>query len=95
MTKASNTNITSLPYRDRVKMAQERIRSVQRPAIKSLPKPARVVAAEKLVQEWEEKAQEYERKQRAEHREKLNAVTDALIVGDMAKAVNLLQKMEA
>ena len=88
-------SIIALPYRDRVRMAQERIRSIQRPALQVLPKSARVVAAEKVVHEWEDKADEYNRKQRAEHREKLNAITDALIVGDTAKAVALLQKFGA
>lgn len=94
MAKTTETIIT-LPYRDRVKMAQERIRSIQRPSLKVLPKPAKVIAAEKVVHEWETKADEYDRLQRAEHRNKLNAITDALIVGDMAKAVSLLQKFGA
>lgn len=95
MAKANTDTILALPYRDRVKLAQERIKSLQRYTFKPLQKPARVVAAEKLVREWEEKEAEHDRKQRSEHRQKLNAITDALIVGDMQKAVALMQKLEA
>ena len=95
MAKANTNTILALPYRDRVKLAQERIKSLQRYTFKPLPKPARVVAAEKLVREWEEKEAEHDRKQRSEHRQKLNAITDALIVGDMQKAVALMQRLEA
>ncbi len=94
MAKTVETTLT-LPYRDRVKLAQDRIKYLQRYTFKPLPKPARVAAAEKLVREWDEKNMEHDRKQRAEHREKLNAITDALIVGDMAKAVALIQKFGA
>jgi quinol monooxygenase YgiN len=52
------------------------------------------VAAEKLVNEWEEKCAAHDRQQRSEHRQKLNAITDALIVGNMQKAVTLMQKLE-
>jgi len=95
MAKASTDTILALPYRDRVKLAQERIKSLQRYTFKPLPKPARVVAAEKLVREWDEKEAAHDRQQRSEHRQKLNAITDALIVGDMQKAVALMQKLEA
>ena len=95
MAKANTDTILALPYRDRVKLAQERVKSLQRYTFKPLPKPARVVAAEKLVREWEEKDAEHDRKQRSEHRQKLNAITDALIVGDMKKAVAMMQRLEA
>jgi hypothetical protein len=95
MAKANTDTIMALPYRDRVKLAQERIKSLQRYTFKPLPKPARVVAAEKLVREWEEKDAAHDRQQRSEHRQKLNAITDALIVGDMQKAVTLMQRLEA
>lgn len=95
MAKANTDTILALPYRDRVKLAQERVKSLQRYTFKPLPKPARVVTAEKLVRQWEEKEQEHDRKQRSEHRQKLNAITDALIVGDMQKAVTLMQRLEA
>ena len=95
MAKANTDTILALPYRDRVKLAQERIKSLQRYTFKQLPKPARVVTAEKLVRQWGEKEQEHDRKQRSEHRQKLNAITDALITGDMQKAVTLMQKLEA
>lgn len=88
-------NILAMPYRDRVKLAQERIKYAQRYSFKQPPKPARVVAAEKVVGEWEAKCDALDRQQRSEHRQKINAITDAIIVGDMAKAVALLQKLEA
>lgn len=95
MAKANTDTILALPYRDRVKLAQDRIKSLQRYTFKPLPKPARVVAAEKLVREWEEKDAAHDRQQRSEHRQKLNAITDALIVGDMQRAVTLMQRLEA
>ncbi len=95
MAKANTDTILALPYGTRVKLAQERIKFIQHYSCKPLPKPARVAAAEKLVIEWEEKQQAHDRQQRSEHRQKLNAITDALITGDMQKAVTLLQKLEA
>jgi hypothetical protein len=95
MAKANTDTILALPYRDRMKLVQERIKSLQRYSFKPLPKPARVAAAEKLVREWEDKNEVHDRQQRSEHRQKLNAITDALIVGDMQKAVTLMQRLEA
>lgn len=95
MAKANTDTILALPYRDRVKLVQERIKSLQCYSFKPLPKPARVAAAEKLVSEWEDKNEAHDRQQRSEHRQKLNAITDALIVGDMQKAVTLMQRLEA
>ena len=95
MAKANTDTFLTLPYRDRVKLAQDRIKSLQRYSFKPLPKPARVVAAEKLLREWEEKEAAHDRQQRSEHRQKLNAITDALIVGDMQEAVTLIQRLEA
>jgi hypothetical protein len=95
MAKASTDTILALPYRDRVKLAQDRIKWLQRYSFKPLTKPARVVAAERLVREWEEKEAAHDRQQRSEHRQKLNAITDALIVGDMQKAVTMMQQLEA
>ncbi len=91
-TKTKTDNITLLPYRERVRLVQERLRDLARPKVTPLPKPARVVAAEKLAQEWDKKNDAHMEAQRAKHRAKKNEITDALIVGDMEKAVSLLAK---
>lgn len=96
MSKTTKTeNITLLPYAERVKMVRERLRGLQWPKTTPLPMPAKVAAAEKTLKEWQDKARAHEDAQRAAHRAKLNEVQDAMIVGDMLKAVSLLQKLGA
>lgn len=85
--------IEQLPYRDRAKLVRERLQHLRYPSIASLPKPAKVLAAEKVVSEWEAKNSAHADAQRAAFREKRNAVSDALILGDMKKAIDLLQKL--
>lgn len=94
-TKPSSENITLMPYRERVKLVRERLNGLRRPKVTSLPKPAKVLAAEKVVSEWQVKNEFHEEVQRADFRAKLNAVQDALIIGDMPKAVALLGKLGA
>lgn len=86
--------IAQLPYRERAKLVRERLQHLRYPSITSLPKPAKVLAAEKIVAEWEERNSAHADAQRAAFREKRNAVSDALILGDMQKAVALLQKLD-
>ena len=93
MTKTEN--ITPLPYAERVKLVRERLNGMRYPKVKPLAKPVRVLAAEKVVEDWREKNTAHEDAQRQAHRAKLNEVQDALIVGDMPKAVALLQKLGA
>lgn len=88
-------NITLLPYNERVKLVRERLANLRRPKLTTFPKPAKVQAAEKLFREWEQKAEAYEDAQRDAWRAKLHEVQDALIVGDMARAVVLMQKLGA
>ena len=88
-------NITLLPYSERVKLVRERLNSLRYHKVDSLTKPAKVLAAEKVVHDWEQKNQDHENAQRDAWRAKLHAVQDAMIVGDMAKAVDLLQKLGA
>ena len=88
-------SITLLPYRERVKLVRERLAGLRRPKVTSLPKSAKVLAAEKVLQEWNDKNDFHEEVQRADFRAKLNAVQDALIVGDMPKAVELLKRLGA
>lgn len=90
----TNTDLTTLPYRERVKLIQERMRGLQYPTFQGLKKPARVLAAEKTLDEWKRKNDEHLDKQRAAHRTKLNAVKDAFIVGDVQKAVQLIHALE-
>ena len=58
-------------------------------------KPTKVLAAEKLLGEWEAKNDSHCDAQVAAHRAKLHEVQDALIVGDMARAVSLMQRLGA
>ena len=88
-------NITLLPYRERTKLVRERLQWLRSPKVIGLYKPAKVLAAEKIVAEWEAKNETHLDAQRASFREKKNAVIDALIVGDTQKAVALLQKLGA
>lgn len=88
-------NITLLPYSERVKLVRERLANLRRPKVVELPKSAKLQAAEKLVREWEDKNEAHEAAQRDAWRAKLHEVQDALIVGDMQKAVALLQKLGA
>jgi hypothetical protein len=88
-------NITLLPYRERVKLVQQRMLALQFPKTKALPKSAKVLAAEKVVREWEEKNDAHCDRQRQAHRSKRAAIADALILGRMEDAVKLLQIEEA
>lgn len=94
-TKTKTENITLLPYRERVKLVRERMANLRRPKVASLPKPAKVRAAEKTLREWEAKNEAHEDAQRDAWRAKLHEVQDALIVGDMARAVALMQRLGA
>ena len=87
--------ITLLPYRERVKLVQERMRGLRAPKTKPLNKPARVTAAETVWREWEAKNEAHVDAQRDAHRAKLREIQDALIVGDMVQAVMLLQRLGA
>jgi hypothetical protein len=86
-------NITLLPYRERVKLIQERMRTLNSPKPVPLKMPARVAAAAKLLNEWEQKNRVHMDAQRDAHRAKLHEIHDAMIVGDMPRAVALLQKL--
>lgn len=94
-TKPKTDNITFLPYAERVKLVRERLAELRYCKTTPLPKPAKVAAAEAVYREWEKKAEAHEDAQRAAHRANLAEVSDALIVGDMPKAVALMQKLGA
>lgn len=93
-TKPKANEFTLLRYSERIKLVRERLTSLRHFYPKSLAKPAKVAAAEKVVQEWEQKNFAHEDAQRDAHRAKLHAVQDALILGDVPKALALLQKAE-
>lgn len=95
MATSKTENITLLPYSERVKLVRERLANLRRTKVDPLPKSAKVQAAEKLYRDWEAKAEAHEDAQRDAWRAKLHEVQDALIVGDMHKAVSLLQKLKA
>lgn len=94
-TKTKTENITLLPYSERVKLVRERLANLRRPKVTALPKPAKVQAAEKTLRDWEAKNEAHEDAQRDAWRAKLHEVQDALIVGDMARAVSLMQRLGA
>lgn len=94
-TKLKTDNITLLPYAERVKLVRERLAGLRHCKTTPLPKPAKVAAAEAVYREWQKKAEAHEDAQRNAHRAKLAEVSDALIVGDMPKAVELMQKLGA
>lgn len=91
MSTKKTENLTLLPYRERVKLVQQRMQAMQYPKTTPLPKPAKVVAAEKLLREWEAKNEAHCEAQRQAHRAKRAAIADALILGQMDKAVELLR----
>ena len=91
MSTKKTDNLTLLPYRERVKLVQERMQAMQYPKTTPLPKTAKVAAAEKLLREWEEKNEAHCEAQRQAHRTKRAAIADALILGQMDKAVELLR----
>ncbi len=91
MSTKKTENLTLLPYRERVKLVQQRLQALAYPKTTSLPKPAKVAAAEKLLREWEAKNEAHCEAQRQAHRAKRAAIADALILGQMDKAVELLR----
>jgi glutamine synthetase adenylyltransferase len=88
-------SITLLPYRERVKLVQQRMQALEHPKYEQLPKPAKVAAAEKLLREWEQKNDEHIDAQRKAHRAKRAEIADALILGQMERAVELLRAVVA
>ncbi len=94
-TKPRTENITLLPYRERVKLVRDRLSGFRQPKVTDLPKPARVLAAEKVVGAWNEKNAEHRDAAYQAWRAKRNEIEDALIVGDTDKAVKLLQQLKA
>jgi len=95
MTTTKTENITLLPYSERVKLVRERLNGLRYPKTTPLKKPVKVAAAEQILREWQDKDNEHQEAQRMTHRKKLHAVQDALIVGDMQKAVQLLAALGA
>ena len=94
-TKPKTENITLLPYRERVKLVRERLSGFRQPRVSDLPKPARVVAAEQVVDAWCKKNTEHRDAAYQGWRMRKNEIEDALIVGDTDKAVKLLQQLKA
>ena len=94
-TKPKNDGITLLPYRERVKLVRERLASMRHPGHTDLPKSQRVLAAEKVLHEYWARNEKAREASYAEHRRRKNEVQDALIVGDMARAVALMQRLGA
>ena len=96
MTTKVTENITLLPYRERVKLVLARLGALSNyRTVVELKKPAQVVACEKVVSEWNQRNEAHCNEQRKAHRKQLAEVSDAMIVGDMAKAVELLKKLGA
>jgi len=87
--------ITLLPYRERVKLVRDRLSSLRQPKHVDLPKSKRVLAAEAVMSDYHERNQAHRDAQWNAWRLKRHEVEDALIVGDTAKALALLQKFGA
>lgn len=87
--------ITALPYAARVRLITERLQDLRRPKAENLPKSKEVIKAENIAYEWEKKNTEHINAQFEAWRVKRNAIADAAALGDMAKAVELLQALDS
>lgn len=94
-TKDKSTGITLLPYSERVKLVRSRLNGLRWPLVKSLPKPQKVQAAEKLLNDWHERDRAHREAELDKWRARRHEVEDALILGDTAKAMALLKALEA
>lgn len=87
--------VAPIPHQERVKIIRERLRKLRmRERFTPLPKSKRVLAAEKVVEEWEERNEWAENAHYEKHRAQVCEVENALILGDMVKVVELLTKLE-
>jgi hypothetical protein len=90
---AANKESNPIPYNVRIKIIRERLNRARRAQVTSLPKPAKVKAAEKIVSEWEEKEDAHRQAQYDKHREKVREIENAVLLGDNEKVVKLLTDM--
>lgn len=87
--------LATVPYRERLKLLDQRLRDVRYPTIKPLPKPTKVQAAERVVAEWEAKNEAHIQAQRDAHKAKMNRIKDEVILGNAEEAVRLLRELDA
>ena len=91
-TKQSNP----IPYNTRLKIIRERLARARRAErYESIPKPAKVKAAEKVLAEWEARNDAAREAHYAKHQARVRAIEDALILGDGEKVVKLLAAIGA
>lgn len=95
MSTRKTGDITLLPYRERVKLIRERLSGMRWPKHTDIPKSKRVLAAEKVMNEYNERNEKARRAGEDAHRERRNAVQDALILGDTETALKLLKQFGA
>ncbi len=98
-TKTSKTTpagITLLPYADRVKLVRARLSDMRlHREFTPLPKSAKVRAAEATIQEWVARNDTHREAHYAAMKAKRHEIEDALILGDVQKAVKLLAALGA
>lgn len=84
-----------ISFNERRKIVAQRLadlRRFRRPA--DLPKSAKVLAAEKTLEEWERRNSEHINKHYKKFIELRREIEDALLLGDNEKAVRLLRSIE-
>lgn len=80
---------------ERLKLFKLRLDKLKWAQCTDLPKPVEVQQAEEAVRAWSIANGEHRRKQSDEHQRNFEAISDAMLLGDMEKALTLLQKLEA
>ncbi len=91
----TSNSLATVPYRERLKLLDQRLRDVRYPTIKQMVKPAKVQAAERVVADWEAKNEAYMQTQRDAHRAKMSRIKDEVILGNADEAVRLLRELDA
>ena len=93
--KPPSSALLQVPHVLRIKMLNDRLNGFRYPTIKSLLKPAKVAAAERVVAEWEAKNEAFMQAQRDAHKARVDAIRDCMILGDAEKAVTLLRELDS
>lgn len=85
-----------IPYNEKVRIVRERLRRASRFVRQPEPaKPAKVVAAEKVMTAWEKRCEAAEEKAREKHYAKVREIENALLMGDSKKVIALLDAIGA
>lgn len=93
---ATKKEPSMIPYSEKVRIIRERLRRANRFVRPEEPaKPAKVAAAEKVLDAWEKRCESAEEKARERHRAKVREIENALLMGDSKKVVALLDAIGA